>query len=60
MKEAAIIPLYDLKNAYYEIIRELVLPLGTDREGINDNIDTHGIPKQLMGVDAPAVPSTHD
>ena len=49
-KTSAVIPLYDLKNAYYEVVREMVLPLGTEYNEIKDKMETYGLPAQLKGA----------
>ena len=46
----AIMPLYDLKNAYYEVLREMVLPMGTDKVEIQAKLETYGIPQCLQGL----------
>ena len=48
--KSAVIPLYDLKNAYYEVVREMVIPLGTDYHEINNKMETYGLPAQFKGA----------
>ena len=40
----ATLPLCDLENAHYEVIREMILPMGTDPMEIHAKLETYGIP----------------
>ena len=42
--------LYDLTNAYYQVIREMAPPLGADDTELMDKLDTYGIPRCLVGA----------
>ena len=49
-RRTAILPLYDVKNACYEVIREMVLPLGTDETELMNKLHTYGISQCLVGA----------
>ena len=46
----ALLPPYDLKTAYYAVIREVALPTDPEPEDLHERIKTYGIPHCMLGA----------